>query len=608
MRTEPIPVAASCTDLVKVYRTSTGEVRALRGVTASFAASALSVVAGPSGSGKSSLLRILAGLDRPTSGAARIGGMALAGARSRSLRSARRHVVGYVFQRPSDNFFPQLTVGQHLRLAMERAPGFGRARAAHSNLAPDEVVDLLGIADRLDHHPAELSGGEQQRAAFAQVLFTGARIVVADEPTAELDGVSASHMLDAIDALVGEGVSFIVASHDADVMRRAHEVLRIEDGIAAGAGAGAGRDPGAKRPAWEASGSFRDVATAPPVVEERPVVVEARGLVKTYHRGGEAIHAVRDVDLRLLEGELVGLFGRSGSGKTTLLNVIAGWERADAGTVELGDGRRVDPRTPWSELAVLPQKLGLIEEFTIRENIEYPARLGRVLAEVAWLTDELIDDLGLRQLEHRYPRETSVGEQQRAALARGLVLSPTLVLADEPTSHQDLQRTQDVLSAVRRAVARGTACLAATHNEALVRHLDRVLAMDDGRLSERAGSIRRVLPVGEERVLVQLREHDRLGVVCEGRVLAEARTTDRRAAYASVAGRALRHEAVTHQAVHAPILGPRRPPGHPTEAASCPAVYPVTLHGSNAQPSSKTPTSLGTEPKSQSWTRCRRRR
>jgi putative ABC transport system ATP-binding protein len=212
-------------------------------------------------------------------------------------------------------------------------------------------------------------------------------------------------------------------------------------------------------------------------------VIDVRGVTKTFHRGEGAVHAVRDASLRVGEGELVGLVGRSGSGKTTLLNILSGWERADEGGVTLADGRTVDRSVPWSEIAVLPQRLGLIEELTVRENIEYPARLAGLLASTADLTDELIDDLGLFPLQHRYPRETSVGEQQRTALARALVLTPGIVLADEPTGHQDGEHARDMLEAIRRAVARGTACVAATHSEELIRYLDRVLTMEDGRLS-----------------------------------------------------------------------------------------------------------------------------
>ncbi len=117
---------------------------------------------------------------------------------------------------------------------------------------------------------------------------------------------------------------------------------------------------------------------------ELPFVLDANGLSKAYRRGDEVVHALDDVSLTLRAGELVGLVGRSGSGKTTLLNVIAGWEHADAGTIERPEGRaRSDPRSPgWDELAVVPQKLGLFDELSVRENLEYPARLHGRLEEL----------------------------------------------------------------------------------------------------------------------------------------------------------------------------------------------------------------------------------
>jgi putative ABC transport system ATP-binding protein len=224
--------------------------------------------------------------------------------------------------------------------------------------------------------------------------------------------------------------------------------------------------------------------------EHRRPAIEVRDVTKTFHRGGEAVHAVRDATVVVGEGELVGLVGRSGSGKTTLLNLMSGWERADVGDVVLADGRAVDRSAPWAEVAVLPQRLGLIEEFTVRENVEYPARLAGVLGSTEELADELIHDLGLSALQHRYPRETSVGEQQRAALARALILTPVLLLADEPTGHQDGAHARDMLEAIRRAVARGTACVAATHSDELIRYLDRVVTMVDGRLVADADTMR----------------------------------------------------------------------------------------------------------------------
>ena len=170
-------------ELTKVYRTAVSSVFALREVTARLARGALTVVAGPSGSGKSSLLRLLAGMDRPTSGRLQVDRVRVDRASSRALRRLRRRSVGYVFQRASDNFFPYLTVGEHVRLAARRSLRPPRVDTS-------ELLDVLGVADRAEHLPAELSGGEQARAAVAQVLAGGSSIVVADEPTAELDTAS----------------------------------------------------------------------------------------------------------------------------------------------------------------------------------------------------------------------------------------------------------------------------------------------------------------------------------------------------------------------------------------------------------------------------------
>lgn len=471
--------AVACVDLVKTYRGATGEVRALRGVSFEFPGRQLIAVAGPSGSGKSSLLRLLAGLDRPTSGSVTVAGVRVDRARARQLRSMRRGVVGYVFQRPSDNFFPHLTLGEHLRLA-------ARAARRRPRIDPQRLVELLGLAHRVAHRPAELSGGEQQRGALAQVLVSGAEIVVADEPTAELDTGSARHLLDATEQLIADGVTFVVATHDPAVVVRAGATLRLDHGDVVSA-------PAIWRPGSERAVAGNSVGPAPrsaaastTPVPDRPTVLEVRHVSKSYRRGTEIVHAVSDVTLSLEEGELVGLLGRSGSGKTTLLNLVSGWEQADGGEVRMvGDAGGDAP--PWSELAVVPQKLGLMEELTIRENVEYPARLAGRLDELATRVDGLLDALGLRELQRRHPRETSVGEQQRAAVARALVLSPRLVLADEPTGHQDAGWSRGVLQALGRAVADGTACLTATHSQELTRYLDRALGMTDGRLAEEPG-------------------------------------------------------------------------------------------------------------------------
>ena len=458
------PVAA-CQALVKTYATATEQVQALRGVDLSFRRGAVAAVVGASGSGKSSLLRLLAGLDLPTSGKVLVNGLNLAAMSPRRLREVRSATVGFVFQRPSDNFVPYLTVDEHLRLV---------ARAAKRANGPTagELLDVLGIAHRRDHLPGELSGGEQQRAAFAQVLTAGPAIVVADEPTAELDSRSAEDLLAVIRGLSEHGVAFVIATHDAGVTRMADDVVELDHG----------------RLKRDSLGSQQGVMIQAP--ERGPVaggvaVAEVADLSKSYRRGPEEVNALDRVSLRLEPGRMVGLMGRSGSGKTTLLNVLAGWERADSGSVAWQGGSEAtvaDRR--WHEIAVLPQKFGLIEELTIRGNIEYPARLQGSLESARERVDALLGALGLEELEHRAPYETSVGQQQRTALARALVLRPRLLLADEPSGHQDAMWARGVLGCLREAAADGTACLVATHNEEISAYFDEVVRMANGRIAQ----------------------------------------------------------------------------------------------------------------------------
>ena len=486
-------VVAHCHDLVKTYLKQSGQVRALQGIDADFFGGALTAVVGPSGSGKSSLLRLLAALDRPTAGVVRIGDTEIGSASGTELREVRRKRVGYVFQRPSDNFVPYLTVMQHLDLAQRDSGGAG-------DLEPSELLEDLGIGRRGDHHPNELSGGEQQRAALAQILIAGPRIIVADEPTAELDSHSAREVLTIMKRLSADGVALILATHDPNVSRVADESLELHHGVIGTPSTpahviveepsdapvpgddpdSAWRRPGTARsdPPSRTSSTARQRSSAAP--DNRASLLEARDVVKSYPRGNETVHALQHVDLVLEPHRLIGLVGRSGSGKTTLLNILAGWEQPDEGRLEWDEEPSSRTLTQWADVSVVPQKLGLIEELSVRENIEYPARLTGRLEALGPEVDRLVSSLGLEELVERYPLETSVGEQQRTALARALVLTPRLLLADEPTGHQDSRSAHKVFQALRRAAERGTCCLVATHNEEVIGYLDEVLTMSDG--------------------------------------------------------------------------------------------------------------------------------
>jgi putative ABC transport system ATP-binding protein len=261
------------------------------------------------------------------------------------------------------------------------------------------------------------------------------------------------------------------------------------------------------RPPGERAAEAAAVPVVRPAAPEGPVLIEARDVRKTYRRGPEEVHALDGVSFTLHAGEVVGLVGPSGSGKTTLLNLLCGWEHADAGDVRWpGAGDTPAERRPWADLAIVPQSLGLVEELSVRENIELPIRLRRERATVATngkeatkaagkeaskaekeanraRVDDLMDALGLTKFADRGPFEISLGEQQRTALARALVLRPKLLLADEPTGHQDAQWGRGVFGVIREAATLGTCCFVATHNVEATKFVDRMLAIQDGHLS-----------------------------------------------------------------------------------------------------------------------------
>ena len=215
------------------------------------------------------------------------------------------------------------------------------------------------------------------------------------------------------------------------------------------------------------------------------VVLHASAVTRTFSRGSEEVIALDGVDLELVRGEFVALVGRSGSGKTTLLNVLCGWEQPDTGTVEWhGTPQAAVADVRWAGIALVPQTPGLIEDLTVAENVSLPCRLkGDPKDATRFAVDEVLESLGLYELSARFPDEISLGEQQRTAVARALVLKPDLLLADEPTAHQDAVSMAKVLDAIRSVVASGRACLVASHSAEVLDVADRVFEMRDGRLA-----------------------------------------------------------------------------------------------------------------------------
>lgn len=221
MRAESM--AASALGVVKIYWTATGEVHALKGVDALFSAGQVTALVGPSGSGKSSLMRILCGLDRPTAGSVMVGDTEVSALKGAKLHRFRRDNVGYVFQRPSDNLISYLTAREHLEHSA-RLKGLGETSKV------DELLEQLGLANRDHHRPHQLSGGEQQRLAFAQAVIGEPILVVADEPTAEIDSESSHSLLENVLDLAHRGIGVVVSTHDPAVVEVAERTIYLRHG------------------------------------------------------------------------------------------------------------------------------------------------------------------------------------------------------------------------------------------------------------------------------------------------------------------------------------------------------------------------------------------
>ena len=216
-----------------------------------------------------------------------------------------------------------------------------------------------------------------------------------------------------------------------------------------------------------------------------PAVLALTGVQKSFVTAAGSLPVLDGVDLTVARGEVLAIAGRSGSGKTTLLTIITGWEHPDAGSVEFHIGTPVAAQRRWDELAVVPQSLGLLDELTVAENVTLPLRF----APEASGDDpsELMDRLGIAHLSGRYPSEVSLGEQQRAALARAAVIQPQMLVADEPISHQNGEWAETMMLVLGHLAAQGTACVLATHNDIAFEGADRVLELHRGRLRPRVG-------------------------------------------------------------------------------------------------------------------------
>jgi ABC-type lipoprotein export system ATPase subunit len=512
-------LALEIRDLFRVHSTPEGDAAALQGLSLIVRTGEIVNVLGPSGAGKTTLLRIVAGLDRPSAGTVMVCGLDVGRLSARAIGRYRAATLGYVAQHYSRALSPELSARELVGLKL-RLQGVSRGERLRR---ADELLERVGLSGKAAARPTELSGGEQQRVAVCAALVHRPPLLLADEPTGELDGENAQIVYEAIRELVrGDSATALLVSHDPSSTAIADRTVHVRDGrvseestrrggqseqIVVGRGGWIRlpeellRRAGVELRAWATSEGERIVITAAtddamedhrrqPVggpdrsaqfsrrKSPRGALVRAAGISKTYGRGANAVEAVKGFTASFEAGRFYTITGPSGSGKTTLLRLFAGLALPSAGDVELlgrslaGLNREGRAEARRAHLAIIGQQSGLVPFLSARENVE----LGVAVRGRNGTCDRAVQALasvGLADRSEQRVSRLSSGEQARVAIARALAIRPVLILADEPTSRLDQANGLAITALFRQLVSEhGLSIICATHDPVVIEQSD----------------------------------------------------------------------------------------------------------------------------------------
>jgi ABC-type lipoprotein export system ATPase subunit len=508
--------AVRAKEIFYLYGAPQGDVPALRGLSLDVGDRELVSVLGPSGSGKTTLLSLCAGFARPSSDELAILDQSVERAPAREFIRLRRGAIGIVRQHYHRALPRELTaeetVALPLRLLGEPArPARRRARG---------LLAAAGLMSRADARPVELSGGEQQRVAVCAALAKRPRLLLADEPTGELDHRNSAAVVELLLELAAEShTAALIVTHDPEVALRTERTIHIRDGRLAAEGTTRPvlivdeqgwlrlprqlREEAGVRERVRAQASWGKIELLAEDIEGRhrravPVTAAERlapatkrfetevALDRVTKRYGTQDRAVvSELSWTFAPEQLHALAGPSGSGKTTLLNLIAALDYPDQGEVWVG-GDRVDSLNPngaatWRQhvLGYVSQHSTLAEFLSARENVEPALALrGFDEEETARRAGRWLSWVGMEKLADRRADRLSGGEQRRVALARALAPEPRVLLADEPTAHLDRLAGRIVIGLLKQAAHEyGTTVIAAGHDPDLISAADTRLTL-----------------------------------------------------------------------------------------------------------------------------------
>jgi ABC-type lipoprotein export system ATPase subunit len=471
------PVTIVAERLSRYFQHKEGLVKAVDEVSFTFTEQQFITIMGPSGSGKSTLLYVLGGLDRATGGKLMIDGVDVMRLSEREEHEFRRKRLGFIFQ--SFHLIPHLTVLENVMLPMQLAGG--QSPEQMRERARSLLLELGISEDRHQFQPSKLSGGQKQRVAIARALANDPRVILADEPTGNLDARNGRLIIQLLKRLSEQGKTVIVVTHDRSITWLADMRLEMEDGKL--------------KPMPQYVGRSSSDARAPAKVAipegERAVTVRAEDLSKYFKYQGGLVKAVDGASFTFTEQQFITITGPSGSGKSTLLYLLGGLDRATKGNL-LVDGinmRRLSGRREnrfrRAKLGFVFQSFHLIPNLTALENVMLPMQLagGRTHAQIRERARDLLLEVGISEDRHNHrPGELSGGQQQRVAIARSLANDPRIILADEPTGNLDSYSSKLVIQLLKSFAEQGKTVIVVTHDGSIAKMADLRIQLVDGRV------------------------------------------------------------------------------------------------------------------------------
>ena len=560
-------------DVVKIYTTGETPFVALDHVTLDIRQGEFLGITGKSGAGKTTLLNMLAGVSAVTTGtilfhwmqeAAQTPALPIHSLNEDKLALWRGENLGIIYQ--SFELMPTLSLVENVMLP----PDFlGTYQPLVSKKRALELLELVEIAEHAYKIPAHISGGQKQRVAIARALVNDPHLIIADEPTGNLDSVTAETILHIFEKLVAQGKTIVMVTHDESFVPRFSRHLHIADGVVSDP---AKNDAALKTPEPSHAPVGGVFGRGPVVPGAENAVVHRQGtpaivlrnVEKVYENAAGKFVALKSINLQLNYGQFISIVGKSGCGKSTLLNMITGIDRPTAGDVLIGNehiyAMSESQRALWRgrNMGVVFQFFQLLPTLSLLENTMLPMdycnlypfyeRPARAMA--------LLDLVGLADQAHKLPTAVSSGQQQSAAIARALATDPSLILADEPTGNLDSRAADNVLNLFTDLAKRGKTVVIVTHDPSITQRTDQTIILSDGEIIDQA--VARALPfLGHPQMLAATKQAQRRTIPPRTTILRQGEPVDH--FFMIVSGEV---ELIATNAEHKAIPLARLGPGH----------------------------------------------